>query len=51
MVPLSYYLVLSGILFTCGVLGNGSSARVLPIVGMNFASLPAGALPQPLSED
>jgi D-alanine-D-alanine ligase len=27
------------------VLGNGASAQVLPIVGMNFASLPAGALP------
>src|SRR6185437_10520423 len=31
--------------FTCGVLGNGDEARVLPIVAMNFASLPAGALP------
>ena len=31
--------------FTCGVLGNGESARVLPIVGMNFGSLPEGALP------
>ena len=36
---------LPGAEFTCGVLGNGRSARVLPIVGMNFASLPAGALP------
>jgi D-alanine-D-alanine ligase len=31
--------------FTCAVLGNGESATVLPIVGMNFDTLPAGALP------
>jgi D-alanine-D-alanine ligase len=31
--------------FTCAVLGNGSDATVLPIVGMNFESLPKGALP------
>jgi len=31
--------------FTCAVLGNGADARVLPIVGMNFAALPEGALP------
>lgn len=31
--------------FTCGVLGNGMEARVLPIVGMNFDTLPEGALP------
>jgi len=36
---------LPGAEFTCGVLGNGAGARVLPLVGMNFASLPAGALP------
>lgn len=36
---------LAGAEFTCGVLGNGAEARVLPIVGMNFASLPVGALP------
>jgi D-alanine-D-alanine ligase len=36
---------LPGAEFTCGVLGNGRSARVLPLVGMNFGSLPAGALP------
>ena len=36
---------LPGAEFTCGVLGNGRSARVLPLVGMNFASLPPGALP------
>jgi D-alanine-D-alanine ligase len=31
--------------FTCAVLGNGDAATVLPIVGMNFESLPKGALP------
>jgi D-alanine-D-alanine ligase len=31
--------------FTCAVLGNGDEATVLPIVGMNFETLPAGALP------
>jgi D-alanine-D-alanine ligase len=31
--------------FTCAVLGNGADARVLPIVGINFASLPDGAVP------
>ncbi len=31
--------------FTCAVLGNGDAARVLPIVGINFASLPDGAVP------
>ena len=31
--------------FTCGVVGNGDEATVLPIVGMNFESLPKGALP------
>jgi D-alanine-D-alanine ligase len=31
--------------FTCGVLGNGPDARVLPIVGMNFGALPHGAVP------
>ena len=31
--------------FTCGVLGNGNEATVLPIVGMNFDTLPDGALP------
>jgi D-alanine-D-alanine ligase len=36
---------LPGAEFTCAVLGNGSNATVLPIVGMNFASLPEGALP------
>jgi D-alanine-D-alanine ligase len=36
---------LPGAEFTCGVIGNGPHARVLPLVGMNFQSLPAGALP------
>jgi D-alanine-D-alanine ligase len=36
---------LSGAEFTCGVLGNGAEARVLPLVGMDFSSLPPGALP------
>jgi D-alanine-D-alanine ligase len=36
---------LAGAEFTCGVLGNGAEARVLPIVGMNFGTLPKGALP------
>lgn len=36
---------LPGAEFTCAVLGNGNEAKVLPIVGMNFASLPSGALP------
>ena len=36
---------LPGAEFTCAVLGNGESARVLPIVGMNFEALPSGALP------
>ena len=31
--------------FTCGVLGNGADAVVLPLVGMNFETLPEGALP------
>src|SRR3954469_20705595 len=31
--------------FTCAVLGNGENATVLPIVGMNFETLPEGALP------
>ena len=31
--------------FTCAILGNGDSATVLPLVGMNFGALPDGALP------
>ena len=36
---------LPGAEFTCGVIGNGATARVLPIVGLNFGALPPGALP------
>lgn len=36
---------LPGAEFTCAVLGNGPTAEVLPIVGMNFGALPGGALP------
>jgi len=35
---------LPGMEFTCGVLGNGADARVLPIVGMNFGALPTGSV-------
>jgi D-alanine-D-alanine ligase len=31
--------------FTCAVLGNGDEATVLPIVAMNFETLPDGAVP------
>jgi D-alanine-D-alanine ligase len=43
--PVIVEAYLPGAEFTCGVLGNGAHARVLPIVGMNFGSLPSGALP------
>jgi D-alanine-D-alanine ligase len=43
--PVIIETFLTGAEFTCGVLGNGDSARVLPIVGMNFGALPMGALP------
>lgn len=36
---------LPGAEFTCGVMGNGREARVLPIVGLRFDALPEGALP------
>ena len=36
---------LPGAEFTCGVIGNGKEARVLPIVGIRFDVLPDGALP------
>ena len=36
---------LPGAEFTCGVLGNGKDARVLPLVGIRFDALPEGALP------
>jgi D-alanine-D-alanine ligase len=43
--PVIVEAFLPGAEFTCGVLGNGARAEVLPIVGMNFAALPPGALP------
>ena len=36
---------LPGAEFTCGVIGNGRDARVLPVVGIRFDALPEGALP------
>jgi D-alanine-D-alanine ligase len=36
---------LPGAEFTCGVLGNGADARILPLVGMRFDTLPGGAVP------
>ncbi len=36
---------LPGAEFTCAVLGNGDAATVLPIVGMRYGALPAGAIP------
>jgi D-alanine-D-alanine ligase len=36
---------LSGAEFTCAVLGNGRSARTLPIVELRFDALPEGAVP------
>jgi D-alanine-D-alanine ligase len=36
---------LPGAEFTCGVLGNGADAQVLPIVAINFGSLPSEAVP------
>jgi D-alanine-D-alanine ligase len=43
--PVIVETFLPGAEFTCGVLGNGAELRVLPVVGMNFGALPAGALP------
>ena len=43
--PVLVETFLPGAEFTCGVLGNGAEARVLPLVGMNFGALPPGALP------
>jgi D-alanine-D-alanine ligase len=36
---------LPGSEFTCAILGNDEDAKVLPIVGINFAALPTGAVP------
>ncbi|HET7630951.1 MAG TPA: hypothetical protein VFK16_01410 [Gemmatimonadaceae bacterium] len=43
--PVLVEAYLPGAEFTCGVLGNGRSARMLPPVAMRFDTLPAGALP------
>lgn len=43
--PVIGEVFLTGAEFTCGVLGNGADARVLPLVAINFESLPQGALP------
>jgi D-alanine-D-alanine ligase len=43
--PLLAETFLPGAEFTCGVLGNGDAATVLPIVGINFGSLPGDAIP------
>ena len=43
--PVLVETYLPGDEFTCAVLGNGADARLLPIVGMRFDSLPDGALP------
>ncbi len=43
--PVLVETFLPGAEFTCGVLGNGAEARVLPLVGLNFGALPEGALP------
>jgi D-alanine-D-alanine ligase len=45
MQPVLIEEYLPGAEFTCAVLGNGATARVLPIVGMDFDALPDGALP------
>jgi D-alanine-D-alanine ligase len=43
--PLLAETFLPGAEFTCGVLGNGWDAVVLPIVAINFGSLPVEAVP------
>jgi D-alanine-D-alanine ligase len=43
--PVLVEAFLPGAEFTCGVLGNGRGACVLPIVAINFDSLPDGAVP------
>jgi D-alanine-D-alanine ligase len=43
--PVLVEAYLPGAEFTCAILGNGETARVLPIVGINFAALPDGAVP------
>jgi D-alanine-D-alanine ligase len=43
--PLLAETFLTGAEFTCGVLGNGREAVVLPAVAINFGSLPDKAIP------
>jgi len=43
--PLIAETFLTGAEFTCGVLGNGTEAVVLPPVAINFGSLPENAIP------
>ncbi len=43
--PLLAEIFLTGAEFTCGVLGNGKDAVVLPAVAINFGSLPDKAIP------
>jgi D-alanine-D-alanine ligase len=43
--PLLAETFLTGAEFTCGVLGNGESATLLPPVAIDFNALPAGAVP------
>src|SRR6185295_13256248 len=43
--PVLVETYLPGPEFTVAVLGNGTSARCLPIVGIDFGALPSGAPP------
>jgi D-alanine-D-alanine ligase len=43
--PILAETFLTGAEFTCGVLGNGKEAVVLPAVAINFGSLPEKAIP------
>ena len=43
--PILAETFLTGAEFTCGVLGNGAGAVMLPAVAINFGSLPADAIP------
>lgn len=43
--PLLAETFLPGAEFTCGIIGNGLDAIVLPIVAINFGSLPGDAVP------
>jgi D-alanine-D-alanine ligase len=43
--PVLVETYLPGMEFTCAVLGNGPSARVLPLIALRFDALPRGARP------